>query len=99
MSVWTKNESAPSQGPDCPLKIYRDTAAGMIPCEGGDFVRFDEASRYFQWQVLNRVLGLVQNIESKTIERSKLYHALMEMRPETIDPSAIGADNNPDNSV
>lgn len=81
------------------LKIYRDTPAGMIPCDGGLFVRLDDAARYFQWETLNRVLGLVQNFEGKTIPRSKFYHAIMDLRPVSIDPLLLPESDLPDENV
>lgn len=70
--------------PDCaqgPLKIYRDTPVGMIPCDGGQFVRLDEAARYFEWQTINRVLALLQTFEGREVSRKLLYSTLIEMRP------------------
>ncbi|MFX4299978.1 hypothetical protein [Pseudosulfitobacter pseudonitzschiae] len=63
------------------LKIYRDTPAGMIPCDGGEFVRLEDAARYFEWQTINRVLALLQTFDERDISRKLLYRTLMEMRP------------------
>lgn len=63
------------------LNIMRDTPAGMIPCEGGDFVRLEEAARYFQWHSFNRVLALLQTYEKDHVPRKVLFEEIMAMRP------------------
>ena len=64
------------------LEIFRDTPAGMIPCDGGEFVRLKDAERYFQWYTLNQVLNALNALEGKTVRKSEVYRAVMAMRPE-----------------
>lgn len=67
------------------LDVMRDTPAGFIPCEHGEYVCIEDAARYFQWQTLNRILAHLQTFEENEIPRKLLFEQIMEMRP--IDPT------------
>lgn len=63
------------------LEVMRDTPAGFIPCDHGEYVRIEDASRYFQWHTLNRILAHLQTFEENEIPRKLLFEQIMEMRP------------------